>query len=180
MPVLATVEELIEHLRFLGTIASDETDAFAELDHGLQCAALLATAEPTDVELQVAGLIHDLAHPWDEAGMPRHAVMGAAAVRGLLGARMAALIEGHVPAKRYLVTVDPAYRALLSSGSIETLAAQGGDLTPAHAAAFEANPDWRATVALRRADDAAKVVGAQVPDLDHWLPAIAAIAARRR
>ena len=50
MHVLATIDELIDHLRYLGTIPSDETDAFAELDHGLQCAALLEAAEPDDLE----------------------------------------------------------------------------------------------------------------------------------
>ena len=115
-------------------------------------------------------MIHDLAHPWDEPGMPRHALMGAAAVRVLLGERVAALIKGHVPAKRYLVTVDPAYREQLSPGSVDTLIAQGGDLSAAEVTAFTARPHWRAAVALRRADDGAKVPDAVVAGLDHWLP----------
>lgn len=139
-----------------------------ELDHGLQCAAILARTAPDDLELQVAGLLHDLAHPWDGPGQPRHATMGAAAVADLLGARVAELIRSHVPAKRYLVTVRPDYRAGLSPDSVMTLAAQGGPMDAGEVAAFERRPDVAAAVLLREADDGAKVPGATVPDLDHW------------
>ena len=39
--------------------------------------------------------------------------------------RVAALVEAHVPAKRYLVATDPDYRSRLSEVSLRTLAAQG-------------------------------------------------------
>src|SRR5262245_47244388 len=104
--VFETADDLIAHLEGLGNLVSVEDPRMKELDHGLQCAALLARDDRDDVELQIAGLIHDLAHPWDERGQPHHATLGAAAVRQLLGERVAALIAGHVAAKRYLVTVD--------------------------------------------------------------------------
>ena len=172
MRVFTDALQLISHLDGLGHIVSAESGALFELDHALQCAALLAQTNPADVELQVAGLIHDLAHPWDGPGQPRHASMGAAAVRGLLGKRMAALIAGHVPAKRYLVATRPQYAALLSEDSSMTLAAQGGAMSAAEIAAFEGLADWQAMLALRVADDSAKVPGAVVPGLQHWLPAI--------
>src|SRR5215510_13579646 len=102
MRVFRAADELIEHLELLGTTASVEASGLTELDHGLQCAALLCQRHPNDVELQIAGLVHDLAHPWDGPGQPRHAALGARAVRALLGSRIADLIAGHVPAKRYL------------------------------------------------------------------------------
>lgn len=170
------VAEIIEHLRFLATMPSTESDRFTELDHGLQSAALLLAAAPADRELQVAGLVHDLAHPWDEPGQPRHALMGAAAVRGVLGERVADLVAGHVPAKRWLVTRDPDYRLQLSDDSIMTLAAQGGAMDDAEVRAFESRPHWDAMVVLRRADDGAKVPGAVVPGLDAWLDALRAVA----
>jgi len=172
MHTFANTQELVEHLVVLKTTVSAESAKFFELDHGLQCAALLEKSDPSDVELQVAGLIHDLAHPWDGPGQPRHATMGADAVRTILGERVSALIEGHVPAKRYLVTTRPEYRALLSEDSIMTLAAQGGDLTDAEVAAFTTNPWWEAMVALRIADDGAKDPHAVVPPLEHWIDAI--------
>ena len=93
-------------------------------------------------------------------------------MRTILGERVSALIEGHVPAKRFLVTTRPEYRALLSEDSIMTLAAQGGDLTEAEVATFTTNPWWEAMVALRIADDGAKDPHAVVPSLEHWIDAI--------
>lgn len=178
MPTFATTVELIEHLRRLAELDSDEGLAFSELDHGLQTAAILADTDPDDIELHVAGLVHDLAHPWDGPGQPEHHRLGARAVEGLLGSRVADLIEAHVDAKRYLVATDPDYRSALSPGSVATLHAQGGALSAEEVAAFESSPDWAAAVALRRADDRAKVPGAAVADLEHWIPAIEHVAER--
>jgi predicted HD phosphohydrolase len=172
-----TVDQLVDHLRSLTSIGSDEGMAFSELDHGLQTAALLEIEYPDDAELQVAGLIHDLAHPWDGPGQPHHHRLGADAVRSLLGERTAVLIESHVDAKRYLVATDDEYESALSPGSIVTLAAQGGAMSSEEVATAEQRPDWERAVALRRADDRAKVVGAVTPPLEHWLPAIHEIAA---
>ena len=172
MHTFANTQELVDHLVVLKTTVSAESDKFFELDHGLQCAALLEKSDPSDIELQVAGLIHDLAHPWDGPGQPRHATMGADAVRMILGERVAALIEGHVPAKRFLVTTQPEYRDLLSPDSVMTLEAQGGDLSLQEVVDFQSNPWWEAMVALRIADDGAKDPHAVVPELEHWIDAI--------
>ncbi len=173
------VDQLLEHLRRLGDQPSSEGGAMTELDHGLQCAAILARTAPDDVELQVAGLVHDLAHPWDGPGQPRHATMGAAAVVDLLGPRVAELIRSHVPAKRYLVSVRPEYAAELSPDSVMTLAAQGGPMDADEIAAFERRPDLRSEVLLREADDGAKVPGALVPGIDRWEPAIRSLVSDR-
>src|SRR5206468_671298 len=115
---------------------SDDGDPLPVLDHGLQCAALLAKLFPDDEELQVAGLVHDVGHRIAPGASEAHGVIAADAVRDLLGARVAALVELHVPAKRYLVTVDPAYRDVLSDGSTISLARQGGALSAAERAAL--------------------------------------------
>ena len=60
MHIFANTQELVDHLVSLQTTVSAESDKFFELDHGLQCAALLEKSDPADIELQVAGLIHDL------------------------------------------------------------------------------------------------------------------------
>jgi predicted HD phosphohydrolase len=99
-------------------------------------------------------------------------VAGASLVRDLMGDRIADLVALHIPAKRYLVTTDPTYRARLSPESIRTLALQGGDMSDVEVAAFDAEPHGQASLDLRRADEAAKEVGADVPDLDFWRPAL--------
>ncbi|MFM8856756.1 MAG: hypothetical protein ACKOI2_06050, partial [Actinomycetota bacterium] len=53
------VEDLIDHLRVLGDTPSVEADGFSELDHALQTAAILREVAPDDVELHIAGLVHD-------------------------------------------------------------------------------------------------------------------------
>jgi len=171
-------EEIIEHLRGLGELGSVEANGFSELDHGLQTAAILRDVAPGDVELQIAGLIHDLAHPWDGPGQPRHASMGAIAVRGVLGDRVADLILSHVPAKRYLVATHEEYASILSPDSVMTLAAQGGPMTADEIAAFEESDDLQAMVDLRIADDGAKVPGKIVAPLSTYEDAIRQIASR--
>ncbi|WP_217370069.1 HD domain-containing protein, partial [Nonomuraea antri] len=143
------------------------------LDHGLQVAAVLRDWCPDDLELQVAGLVHDLGHllcPGDEAG---HAATGAAAVRPLLGDRVAALVELHVPAKRYLATLEPG-RAL-SPESARTLGLQGGLMSEQEMTAFATSPHGLTAVTLRRADDLGKVTGLTRPPLTElatWRPTI--------
>ena len=56
-----TVDELLHVLD--DPVVGD--DIVAALAHHLQCAALLAQDAPGDVELQVAGLVHDVASSMD-------------------------------------------------------------------------------------------------------------------
>jgi len=150
------------------------------LDHGLQCAARLERTAPEDLELQVAGLVHDLGAVLDPDRPDLHARIGADAVRGVLGGRVADLVAGHDEAKRYLVTTDAGYRQRLSAHSRATLRLQGGLMDPDERARFLAHPDADALVLLRWADDVAKVPGAPVPGLDHWTLALYAVAAAAR
>ena len=71
------------------------------------------------------------------------------------------------------MTTDPAYRSRLSARSIVTLAAQGGTMDDAEVAALAGASDLDALLALRRADDDAKVVGRAVPGLEAWRPLLA-------
>jgi predicted HD phosphohydrolase len=153
-------------------------DVVTGLAHSLQCAWLLRQERPDDVELQLAGLVHDVASCIEPRPPGCHAAVGAELVRPLLGSRVAALVAGHVAAKRWLVAHDRGYREQLSDNSRATLARQGDALDDAARAAFEASADWHDCVVLRRADDAAKVPGRVVPSLATWRD-IAARHARR-
>ena len=164
-----TQDELEACLIGMGDIQC-EMEGLSELDHGLQCAEVLNAMAPLDLELQVAGLVHDVgaAHSLDRD----HGRVGGQAVRSLLGERIAELVRLHVDAKRYLVASDPAYRARLSPVSLQTLERQGGGMSAMECAAFEASPHHLDAIRLREADDLAKTPGKTVPGLGAWRPAL--------
>jgi predicted HD phosphohydrolase len=158
--------------------AHDDGEAVDLLAHGLQCAHVLSLESPADLELQVAGLVHDVYHAVDPTADAVHDREGARLVEPLLGSRVARLVAGHVIAKRYLISTDPSYGDVLSPRSVETLGHQGGGLDADGLRRFERSPDRDAMLALRRADDRAKVPGAVVPSLSHWRPVVEEVAAR--
>jgi predicted HD phosphohydrolase len=165
-----SLDEIICLLERGADIALVPVLSVSQLDHALQTAALVATAHPGEVELAAAGLVHDIGHLLPGVDDEAHARAGADVVRSALGERVAALVALHVEAKRYLVTSEPGYAEELASDSAASLAHQGGVLSPALVASFLAHPLSEAALALRRADDRAKVVGAGVEGLDHWVP----------
>jgi predicted HD phosphohydrolase len=165
-----TFPDLERFLDLMQRTPSAEAEGLSEMDHGLQCAAELLALAADDEELQVAGLLHDVGHHISH--IREHDAAGRHALADVMSDRVARLVGLHVAAKRYLVTTDPAYRALLSPTSIKTLALQGGDMSPAEVAAFEAQPHWRESLLLRRADEGAKTPGRVVPTLADWMPAV--------
>ncbi len=141
-----------------------------QLEHALQTAAVLRHDHPDDIELAVAGLVHDLGQLLPGARDETHAGDAAAAVRGTLGERVAGIVALHVEAKRYLVATEANYTVRLTDESVVSLGRQGGILDPGQASAFLALP-WAAdAVTLRRADDGAKVQGLEVAGLEEWVP----------
>ena len=181
---LQSVEDLA-WLLASGHAVQAETGGATSMDslaHALQCADILAARHPDDVELQLAGLVHDIAHhlpaqhpplsgadPIDLAEHDRaHGRLGAVLVQSLLGERVANLVELHVSAKRYLVRFDAAYGAHLSAVSRRTLANQGGSMPDDEVLMFLADPDALDALELRRADDDAKEPGRVTTALAVW------------
>lgn len=146
-----------------------------QLEHALQTAALLRQEVPDDLELAVAGLVHDLGQLLPGGRDETHAGEGATAVRVALGERVAGIVALHVEAKRYLVATDANYKAELAGDSVVSLGRQGGVLTSGEVAGFLARPWASDAVTLRRADDRGKVVGLGVDGLDQWVPLLRAM-----
>ncbi len=151
-------------------------------EHMLQAAhaAERAGAPPA---LVAAALLHDIAYvlhePAADPGLDvGHAALGGRLLAPRFGPAVSEPVRLHVAAKRYLCAVEPGYRAALSPASVRTLAAQGGPLTDAEAREFEASPHAADAVRLRRWDEAAKVIGAPVPDVDHYRPLLEALLRR--
>ncbi len=150
-------------------------EAVTEAEHALQCARAAELAGAPD-ELVAAALLHDIGHLLHgegedaaERGLDaKHEELGAAWLSRHFGPAVAEPARLHVAAKRYLCAAEPAYFDALSPASRASLALQGGPFTPAEVAEFESGPHARAAVELRRHDDAAKVVGLDVPGLPHY------------
>jgi predicted HD phosphohydrolase len=81
--------------------------------------------------------------------------------------RLAALVQGHVLAKRYLTYKYPEYYNKLSVASKATLEFQGGMMSGEEAEEFELNPDADLIIRLRCWDDMAKETDVPVKNIDH-------------
>jgi phosphonate degradation associated HDIG domain protein len=152
-------------------------------EHMLQ-SAHAAEQDGAPPTLVAAALLHDYGHfihdlPEDSADHgvdTRHEQVGYAFLARHFGEEVAEPIRMHVAAKRYLCAVDPAYLDELSPASIHSLELQGGPYRPDEIAAFDASPHAEAAVRLRRYDDAGKVPGLDVPDLEHYRPLLESVA----
>jgi len=172
----ATVDALFALYRSLGTEAYRGEDV-SQLDHALQ-AAHRAEQAGASAALIVAALLHDYGHYVHDmdghdilAGIhDHHDARGADALAAWFPPAVTEPIRLHIEAKRYLCAIDPAYLAALSRGSRFSLGVQGGPMSAADAADFARRPYALDAARVRRWDDAAKVAGAAVPDLDHYRP----------
>jgi len=146
-------------------------ESVTALEHSLQCAALAERANAAPA-LVVAALLHDIGHfhaAEDDATDDAHELRALPLIADAFGPAVLEPIRLHVAAKRYLVAQHADYAALLSPASMHSLTLQGGPMTPAEAAAFDALPFSNDAVRLRCWDDAAKTPGKETPGLAHYL-----------
>lgn len=154
-------------------------------EHALQAAAaaerqgapsrLIASALLHDV----GHLLHDLPDDFSDQGIDdRHEALGQKWLESHFPPEVVAPVAMHVAAKRYLVAVEPEYRAGLSPASIASLENQGGAFTEEEVAEFRGQPHWEDAALLRRWDDQAKVVGLETPPLEHFRPHLEAALGR--
>ncbi len=150
-------------------------EAVTQAQHMLQAAALAEGAGAAP-ELVAGALLHDVGHFTGTvsgrelmAGTDsRHGDQGADWLAQWFGPGVTEPVRLHVAAKRYLCAVEPGYFGALSPASVHTLRVQGGPMTPAESAGFEASPWCQPALRLRRWDDAAKDPGAIVPAFAYY------------
>lgn len=159
-------------------------EAVSMTEHGLQ-AAYFAQASQAPDALVVAALLHDIGHllesvPDDIADWHSdacHELSGSRWLAARFGPEVWEPVRLHVPAKRYLCATDSGYFSRLSSASVLTLKLQGGPMTPAEVAVFEAEAYRCEAVLVRRWDDQAKIAGLRTPDFNHYRVLIDRLAA---
>jgi phosphonate degradation associated HDIG domain protein len=148
--------------------------------HALQ-AAWLAERDGLGDAMVVAALLHDIGHmvhdlgenPADDGIDDKHEELGHVWLAQHFDAEVTEPVRLHVAAKRYLCAVEADYFAKLSDDSVTSLALQGGPMSAEEVAAFEALPQSRAAVQLRRYDEQAKVKDLATPPVAHFMPAVA-------
>jgi phosphonate degradation associated HDIG domain protein len=154
---------------FAGPGARDYLGEPVTIGAHMRQAGALAEAAGAGAPLVAAALLHDIGHLHGEADR-RHAEEGAQWLSQWFGEAVTEPVRLHVQAKRYLCAVEPSYSGRLSAESARTLSLQGGPMTPAEVAAFEALPHAREAVAVRRWDEAAKDPGVAPPGFSHFAP----------
>ena len=171
----------------LGVLASGGREAYfgepvTVLEHSLQ-AAWFVQRKNAESSLVVAALLHDFGHLLHEEGEDaasrgidtHHEDLGVEALKDHFPAEVLNPIHLHVAAKRYMCFAETRYLAALSPASVQSLRLQGGPMSSAEAEAFLASRNALAAIALRHADDAAKVQGLAVPALDSYRPLVEAL-----
>ena len=165
------VATLFSYMEKRGQSFYDEV--VTQLEHALQCAALAQQndASPT---LITGALLHDIGHiVLDEHNADKafldtdltHEEVGAQYMESFFPDAVTTPIRLHVPAKRYLCTVDPSYHDGLSEASKRSFRLQGGIMSDEERNAFEQIPHFQDALTLRRWDDLAKVKGLETAEL---------------
>ena len=154
---------------FAGPGARDYLGEAVTIGEHMRQAGALAEAAGAAAPLVAAALLHDIGHLRSETDA-RHGAGGAQWLSQWFGDAVTEPVRLHVPAKRYLCAADTDYFELLSAESVRTLSLQGGPMSAAEAAAFEALPHARDAVAVRRWDDLAKDPAVTPPPFTYFEP----------
>jgi gamma-butyrobetaine dioxygenase len=175
-------------------------EAVTQAEHMFQAAACAEQSGASNA-LIAAALLHDVGHLFQSTGNNtsantntgeisgrdlmdtgtdnRHSHTGADWLAAWFPEAVTEPVRLHVAAKRYLCAVEPGYFDQLSEASVFTLSVQGGPMSDAEVAEFEAGPYAQDAVTLRRWDEAAKDPDAQVPAFDHYRTLLADLVVTR-
>ena len=148
-------------------------------EHMLQGATLAEKAGHRE-EIVVAALLHDIGHFTSEFGTfsmddtedRYHEEAGAQVLEEFFPTIVTDCVRYHVAAKRYLCATKPEYFKRLSEASVHSLNLQGGPMSAAEVAEFEANSNVKDIVAVRYLDDAGKHPDMETPGFAHFAPMV--------
>jgi 2-amino-1-hydroxyethylphosphonate dioxygenase (glycine-forming) len=142
-------------------------ESATHLEHAIEAATLAHVAGESDA-LTIAAFFHDIGHliaipglkEMPGLGVAKHEIVGARYLDRIGYSHLVVdLVRFHVAVKKYLVYRTPNYLESLSSGSLGTLAHEGGPMRQPEAEAFEQHYLFRDLIRLRGYDDAAKCLG---------------------
>jgi [1-hydroxy-2-(trimethylamino)ethyl]phosphonate dioxygenase len=175
METIASVDDVFRILQRGGSSAYFG-EPVSVLEHCLQTAWLVQRNAWHSEALIAAALLHDIGHLLHNQGEDAaqrgvdtgHEQLAREALAAHFPDAVLEPIRLHVAAKRYLCFANPDYLAALSPASVESLRLQGGAMTATAAELFLAGAHAQSALALRAADDAAKIPGIEVPGLSTY------------
>lgn len=168
------VDILFTYIEERGQTFYDEV--VTQMEHALQCAALAVHSNASNTQITSA-LLHDIGHfVMDEHNAEvsfletdlNHEEIGAKYLQPFFPDAVTTPIRLHVPAKRYLCTVDTSYYDGLSEASKRSLKLQGGIMSDEERTEFEEIPHYQEALTLRRWDDQAKERGLETDGLERY------------
>ena len=148
----------------------------SQLEHALQ-AAYFAEKSGAVNEVILAALLHDIGHFCEEVksrqmgdlGTEDHEAIGAGyLIQAGFSEKTATLVACHVEAKRFLAGINQEYLRKLSTASRGTLDYQGGPMSKHEQEAFRQSRWFREKLQVRVADEKAKVLDLEVPDISRY------------
>ena len=180
---MPTTDSRLTHIEGLLTLKADGNyglSAVNQREHALQAAFLAERAGHSDA-MVAACLLHDIGHmvhdlgenPAEQGVDDLHEESGHTCLESMFGPEVTEPVRLHVAAKRYLCATETDYFAKLSKDSVLSLSLQGGPMSAAEVTAFDALPQAKAAVQLRRFDEQAKVKGLTTPPVAHFMPSVA-------
>ena len=161
---------------FMERGGSNYEEDVTQLEHGLQCAHL-ARENNASSTLVVAALLHDIGHLLLDENQAIegfltedlcHETMAADYLVDFFQEAVLQPIRLHVPAKRYLCSMDPTYHDGLSRASKMSFQLQGGTMSDQELELFQQHVYLEDALTLRRWDDLAKVTGKDVAPLESY------------
>ncbi|WP_462171360.1 HD domain-containing protein [Pseudoalteromonas xiamenensis] len=188
---MSTVLEIVQELQDLFALYGQDhyEEACTQQSHAEQCATL-AKQHGCDEETQIAAFLHDIGHfvakyqhhpDFTAFGFAAHASLGACYLKELgFSCKVVALVEGHVLAKRYLLSVDEQYQHRLSKASWETALQQGGTLSETEIRQFESSQWCNEMILLRRFDDHGKDPTLHTLKSEYWFSLVVEHLTHRR
>ena len=153
-------------------------EVVSKREHMIQ-AAVSAQEHMESEQLILACLLHDIGHLLEKddmggLGVMNHGTVGKQYLEKIgMNKRICKLVESHVAAKRYLVSIDESYYEKLSDASKKTLEYQGGKMNEDEINSFEKDLDMLEILGVRYHDDNGKKIKIKdLPTIESFIPLI--------
>tara|TARA_B100000123_G_C25687810_1_gene409378 strand:- start:197 stop:781 length:585 start_codon:yes stop_codon:yes gene_type:complete len=150
-----------------------------QIEHMVQ-GAMFAEQDRREPEIILAMFLHDIGHLLElelndskekmgDLGVMNHEGKGRKFLEDMgVPYPIPNLVENHVKVKRYLVGKNQEYYQKLSDASKQTLAYQGGPMSPEEIVSFETDPLFSDSLLVREYDEMSKVPNIKLKSLDFY------------